>query len=69
MYVGQGGAPEGVLAAAALKCVGGQFQGGWCSATTTRSARAERTGVTDFKRRYTLDELVSATTRFSSRLA
>jgi fructose-1,6-bisphosphatase II / sedoheptulose-1,7-bisphosphatase len=59
MYVGQGGAPEGVLAAAALKCVGGQFQGRLVFRNDDEKARAERTGVTDFKRRYTLNELVS----------
>ena len=59
MYVGQGGAPEGVLAAAALKCVGGQFQGRLVFRNDDERARAERTGVTDFKRRYLLDELVS----------
>jgi fructose-1,6-bisphosphatase II / sedoheptulose-1,7-bisphosphatase len=59
MYVGQGGAPEGVLAAAALKCVGGQFQGRLVFRNDEERARAERTGVTDFKRRYTLEELVS----------
>jgi fructose-1,6-bisphosphatase II / sedoheptulose-1,7-bisphosphatase len=59
MYIGQGGAPEGVLAAAALKCVGGQFQGRLVFRNDDERARAERTGVTDFKRRYSLDELVS----------
>ena len=59
MYVGQGGAPEGVLAAAALKCVGGQFQGRLVFRNDDERARAERTGVTDFKRRYGLGELVS----------
>ena len=59
MYVGQGGAPEGVLAAAALKCVGGQFQGRLVFRNDDERARAERAGVTDFKRRYTLNELVS----------
>ena len=58
-YVGQGGAPEGVLAAAALKCVGGQFQGRLVFRNDDERARAERTGVTDFKRRYALNELVS----------
>jgi fructose-1,6-bisphosphatase II / sedoheptulose-1,7-bisphosphatase len=59
MYVGQGGAPEGVLAASALKCVGGQFQGRLVFRNDDERHRAERTGVTDFKRRYTLNELVS----------
>jgi fructose-1,6-bisphosphatase II / sedoheptulose-1,7-bisphosphatase len=59
MYVGQGGAPEGVLAAAALKCVGGQFQGRLVFRNDDEKARAERAGVKDLKRRYLLDELVS----------
>jgi fructose-1,6-bisphosphatase II / sedoheptulose-1,7-bisphosphatase len=59
LYVGQGGAPEGVLAAAALKCVGGQFQGRLVFRNDDERQRAERTGVTDFKRLYALNELVS----------
>ena len=59
MYVGQGGAPEGVLAAAALKCVGGQFLGRLVFRNDDERARADRAGVTDLKRRYTLNELVS----------
>jgi len=51
MYVGQGGAPEGVLAAAALKCVGGQFQGRLVFRNDDERARADRAGITDFKRR------------------
>jgi fructose-1,6-bisphosphatase II / sedoheptulose-1,7-bisphosphatase len=60
MYVGSGGAPEGVLAAAALKCVGGQFQGRLIIRNDEERARAEHAGLSDVKRRYTLDELVSA---------
>lgn len=59
MYVGSGGAPEGVLAAAALKCVGGQFQGRLVIRNDEERARAEATGIEDLKRRYSLDELVS----------
>lgn len=59
MYVGSGGAPEGVLAAAALKCVGGQFQGRLVIRNDQERARAEATGIEDLKRRYTLDKLVS----------
>ncbi len=59
IYVGQGGAPEGVLAAAALKCVGGQFQARLVFRNDEERARADRVGVTDFKRRYGLNELVS----------
>jgi fructose-1,6-bisphosphatase II / sedoheptulose-1,7-bisphosphatase len=59
MYIGQGGAPEGVLAAAALKCVGGQFQARLVFRNDEERARADRVGVTDFKRRYSLNDLVS----------
>ena len=58
MYVGQGGAPEGVLAAAALKCIGGQFQARLVFRNDEERARAERVGVSDFKRRYGLHDLV-----------
>jgi fructose-1,6-bisphosphatase II / sedoheptulose-1,7-bisphosphatase len=57
MYVGQGGAPEGVLAAAALRCVGGQLQARLVFRNEDEKARAERLGVRDFKRRYDLDDL------------
>jgi fructose-1,6-bisphosphatase II / sedoheptulose-1,7-bisphosphatase len=59
MYVGSGGAPEGVLAATALKCVGGQFQGRLVIRDAAERQRAEAAGISDLKRRYTLDELVS----------
>jgi fructose-1,6-bisphosphatase II / sedoheptulose-1,7-bisphosphatase len=59
MYVGSGGAPEGVLAAAALKCVGGQMQARLVFRNEDERARAQRVGVTDFKRRYDLDDLAS----------
>ena len=59
MYVGLGGAPEGVLAAAALKCVGGQFQGRLVARNDEERARADQAGIENLKRRYVLDELVS----------
>lgn len=59
MYVGSGGAPEGVLAATALKCVGGQFQGRLVIRDGKDRTRAEHAGLSDLKRRYTLDELVA----------
>lgn len=59
LYLGSGGAPEGVLAAAALKCVGGHFQGRLIFRNDDERARAQRTGVTDFDRKYDLHELVS----------
>jgi len=66
MYVGSGGAPEGVLAAAALKCVGGQFQGRLVFRNDEERGRADRLGIADFKRRYTLDELVSTDAIFAA---
>jgi fructose-1,6-bisphosphatase II / sedoheptulose-1,7-bisphosphatase len=59
MYLGQGGAPEGVLAAAALKCVGGQFQARLVIRNEQERERAEHAGIEDLKRRYTLNDLVS----------
>ena len=58
MYVGQGGAPEGVLACAALKCVGGQFQGRLVFRNADERARALRHGVKDLEKKYDLHELV-----------
>jgi fructose-1,6-bisphosphatase II / sedoheptulose-1,7-bisphosphatase len=60
MYIGQGGAPEGVLACAALKCVGGQFQGRLVFRNADEKARAHRQGVTDLDKKYDLHELVRA---------
>ena len=64
VYMGQGGAPEGVLAAAALKCVGGQMQGRLVFRNDEERGRATRVGVTDFDRKYALDELASGETVF-----
>jgi len=64
LYVGQGGAPEGVLAAAALKCVGGQMQGRLHFRNDEERARAARTGITDLDRLYDLSELASGETVF-----
>jgi fructose-1,6-bisphosphatase II / sedoheptulose-1,7-bisphosphatase len=58
LYIGQGGAPEGVLACAALKCVGGQFQGRLVFRNADEKARATRLGLKDFDRKYTLNEIV-----------
>lgn len=66
LYLGQGGAPEGVLAAAALRCVGGQFQGRLVFRNEEERERARRTGITDFDRKYDLTELVSTDVVFSA---
>jgi len=68
IYIGQGGAPEGVLACAALKCVGGQFQGRLVFRNEDEKARARRLGLkdADFDRKYSLDELVRGDAVFSA---
>ena len=55
--MGTGGAPEGVLAAAALRCVGGQIQGRLLFRNDDEKARAARWGVTDLDRIYTLEDM------------
>jgi fructose-1,6-bisphosphatase II / sedoheptulose-1,7-bisphosphatase len=66
MYIGIGGAPEGVLAAAALRCIGGQFQGRLVFRNDDERARAERIGLTDLNRKYKLDELASGHVMFAA---
>jgi len=57
IYMGIGGAPEGVLAAAALRCIGGQFQGRLLFNDEEEKARAKRMGVDDITRKYSLMDL------------
>lgn len=59
MYIGQGGAPEGVLAAAALQCVGGQMQGRLHFRNDDEVARARRTGIDDLDKKYDLNGLAA----------
>jgi len=66
LYVGSGGAPEGVLACAALKCVGGQFQGRLVFRNADERARAARVGITDLDKKYDLHELVRSDAIFSA---
>jgi len=66
LYVGQGGAPEGVLACAALKCVGGQFQGRLVFRNADERARAQRLGITDLDKKYDLHEMVRADAIFAA---
>jgi fructose-1,6-bisphosphatase II / sedoheptulose-1,7-bisphosphatase len=68
IYIGSGGAPEGVLACAALKCVGGQFQGRLVFRNDDERARARRLGLKDedFGRIYHLDDLVKGDAIFSA---
>ncbi|MEH6677394.1 class II fructose-bisphosphatase [Phenylobacterium sp.] len=66
LYLGQGGAPEGVLACAALKCVGGQFQGRLVFRNSDERLRAERCGITEFDKKYDLHEMVRAEAIFAA---
>jgi fructose-1,6-bisphosphatase II / sedoheptulose-1,7-bisphosphatase len=66
LYLGQGGAPEGVLAAAALRCIGGQMQARLVFRNDDEKRRAEKIGLTDFHRKYALHDLVSGDVVFSA---
>ena len=66
IYMGTGGAPEGVLAAAALRCIGGQMQGRLLFRNDDERARAAKWGVTDLNRKYALNDLVSGDVVFSA---
>src|SRR6185503_8370693 len=66
IYIGQGGAPEGVLAAAALRCVGGQLQTRLVFRKDEERQRAQRLGITDFNRRYKLTDLASGDVVFAA---
>ncbi|EWY38718.1 fructose 1,6-bisphosphatase [Skermanella stibiiresistens SB22] len=66
LYMGSGGAPEGVLAAAALRCIGGQFQGRLLFRNDDEKARAARWGVTDLTRKYLLNDLASGNVMFAA---
>jgi fructose-1,6-bisphosphatase II / sedoheptulose-1,7-bisphosphatase len=66
MYMGSGGAPEGVLAAAALKCMGGQIYGRLQFRNDDERGRAAKAGITDLNRIYTRDEMVTADVIFSA---
>jgi fructose-1,6-bisphosphatase II / sedoheptulose-1,7-bisphosphatase len=66
IYMGSGGAPEGVLACAALKCVGGQFQGRLLFRNADERGRAERLGITDFDKKYDLHEMVRGPAIFAA---
>jgi len=65
-YLGQGGAPEGVLACAALKCVGGQFQGRLVFRNVDEKERARRVGITDLDKKYDLHEMGRADAIFAA---
>ena len=66
LYIGSGGAPEGVLAAAALRCVGGQMQGRLVFRNDDERGRARRWGITDLDRIYDLHDLASGDVIFAA---
>lgn len=66
MYMGQGGAPEGVLAAAALRCVGGQFNGRLVFRNDDEKRRARQWGIDDLDRIYTRDDLAKGDCIFAA---
>ena len=66
MYVGSGGAPEGVLAAAALRCIGGQMQARLIFRNDDERARAARWNITDLDRKYGLFDLASGNVMFAA---
>jgi len=66
IYMGSGGAPEGVLAAAALRCIGGQIQGRLLFRNDDEKSRAKRWGITDLDRKYGLMELAGGDVMFAA---
>jgi len=66
LYMGSGGAPEGVLAAAALRCIGGQMQTRLLFRNDDERGRATRLGITDFDRKYGLLDLASGDVMFAA---
>ncbi|WP_066655420.1 class II fructose-bisphosphatase [Sphingomonas sp. CCH9-H8] len=66
VYMGQGGAPEGVLACAALRCVGGQFKGRLLFRNEDERSRARKWGITDLDKQYDLSELAKGDCIFAA---
>ena len=66
LYMGSGGAPEGVLAAAALRCVGGQFKGRLLFRNEDEKSRARKWGITDLNKQYDLRELAKGDCIFAA---
>ena len=66
LLLGIGGAPEGVLAAAALRCVGGEFQGRLAPRNNDEIERAKKMGVADITRKFTIDELAAGDVMFAA---
>jgi fructose-1,6-bisphosphatase II / sedoheptulose-1,7-bisphosphatase len=66
IYLGSGGAPEGVLAAAALRCIGGQIEGRLLPASDEQRERAQKMGIADVNRKFKLEDMASADVIFSA---
>src|SRR3546814_7733011 len=66
IYLGSGGAPEGVLAAAALRCIGGQIQGRLLFRKDDEKASAKRWGIADLDRKYGLMDLAGGDVMFAA---
>ncbi|MEM7176290.1 MAG: class II fructose-bisphosphatase [Pseudomonadota bacterium] len=66
MYMGSGGAPEGVLAAAALKCMGGQIQGRLLFRNDDEIGRAHQAGIEDLDRKYNKDDMCRSDVIFAA---
>ncbi len=66
IYMGSGGAPEGVLAAAALRCIGGQIQGRLLFRNDDERGRAKKWGITDLNRKYSMVEMAKGDVMFAA---
>lgn len=66
IYMGSGGAPEGVLAAAALRCIGGQMQGRLVINRPDQIVRAQRMGIQDAHKKYTMEEMAQGDVMFAA---
>jgi fructose-1,6-bisphosphatase II / sedoheptulose-1,7-bisphosphatase len=66
IYLGIGGAPEGVLSAAALRCIGGQMQTRLILDTEERRERATKMGIKDFKKKYEIEDMVRGDCLFAA---
>jgi fructose-1,6-bisphosphatase II / sedoheptulose-1,7-bisphosphatase len=66
IYLGSGGAPEGVLAAAALRCIGGQIQGRLIPSNDEERDRAYKMGITDIRKKFTLEDMASSDVIFAA---
>jgi fructose-1,6-bisphosphatase II / sedoheptulose-1,7-bisphosphatase len=66
LYLGSGGSPEGVLAASALRCIGGQMQGRLLFRNDDERDRARKWGITDLDRKYSMEDLASGDVMFAA---